>query len=82
MKNYRYATLALLLLILTSACSTARHVPDGSYLLSSVKIQIDSLTPYEREQLGDLELYLTQQPNTRILGLFKWTLGVYSLSNP
>ena len=81
MKKTRSALILGLLLILAS-CSTTRHVEPGSYLLSKVSIRVDSLPPAELEQLGDLTTFLPQQPNTKLLGLFDWTLYVYSLSNP
>lgn len=82
MNKYKYPILALIASLLAVSCSTTKYVPDGSYLLSKVSIRVDSLTAYEQEQLGELEPYLTQQPNARLLGLVKWTLAVYSLSNP
>ena len=82
MNKYKYPILALIASLLAISCSTTKYVPDGSYLLSKVSIRVDSLTAYEQEQLGELEPYLTQQPNARLLGLVKWTLAVYSLSNP
>ena len=81
MKKNRYA-LALALGLALSSCSTTKYVGDGSYLLTKVTIQVDSLDQTEREQLGDLESFLPQRPNTKLLGLFDWTLGLYSLSNP
>ena len=81
MKKNRYA-LALVLGLALASCSTTKYVGDGSYLLTKVTIQVDSLDQIEREQLGDLESFLPQRPNTKLLGLFDWTLGLYSLSNP
>ena len=81
MKKNRYA-LALALGLALPSCSTTKYVGDGSYLLTKVTIQVDSLDQTEREQLGDLESFLPQRPNTKLLGLFDWTLGLYSLSNP
>ena len=79
MKKNRYA---LALALALASCSTTKYVGDGSYLLTKVTIQVDSLDQTEREQLGDLESFLPQRPNTKLLGLFDWTLGLYSLSNP
>ena len=51
-------------------------VPDGSYLLDHVKIETDdkSVKP------SDLKSYLRQEPNHRMFGLFRFTLGLYNLS--
>ena len=52
MKKNRYA---LALVLALASCSTTKYVGDGSYLLTKVTIQVDSLDQTEREQLGDLE---------------------------
>ncbi len=67
--------------ILTGAalysCSTTKHVPDGSYLLDDVKINIDG-----EADATDKELYyfLRQTPNHKVLGFAKLQLSTYSLS--
>ena len=48
------------------ACSPTRHVPDGSYLLDHVKIETDDKG--------------RQEPNHRMFGLFRFSLGMYNLS--
>ena len=65
MNKYKYSILALLVSLLVTSCSTTKYVPDGSYLLSKVTIRVDSLSTYEQEQLGELDLYLTQSPWSR-----------------
>ena len=65
------------LMLLAAACSTTRHVPDGSYLLDKVTIDIDG-----RSDATDKELYyfLRQTPNHKVLGFAKLQLSTYSLS--
>lgn len=60
-------------------CSSTRHVPDGSYLLDKVNIEVfdDSLKKFKTE---DMLLYLRQQPNHKIFWSAKLQLGVYNLS--
>ena len=58
------------------ACSPTRHVPDGSYLLDHVKIETDA----KEVKPSDLKSYLRQEPNHRMFGLFRFTLGLYNLS--
>lgn len=61
---------------LLSGCSPTKYVPQGSLLLDNVKIQADSCQVPTRE----LELYLKQKPNVKMLGLWRARLGMYSLS--
>ena len=69
------AGVAIVGIVLVS-CSPTRHVADGSYLLDHVKIETDdkSVKP------SDLKSYLRQEPNHRMFGLFRFTLGLYNLS--
>lgn len=80
MTKNKYTLLALGLAL--TACSTTKYVGEGSYLLTKVAIRVDSLEAEEREELGTLEAFLPQRPNTKLFGLFDWSLGLYSLSNP
>ena len=82
MTRRRHLLYGLTGLLLLSACNTTRHVQSGQYLLRSVKIQVDSLSPSEQRELGELRNYLPLQPNARLLGIFDWTLGIYNLSKP
>ena len=68
--------------LLLTACSTTKYVGDGSYLLTKVAVRVDSLGEEEREELGSLGAFLPQRPNAKLLGLFDWSLGLYSLSDP
>ena len=65
--------------VLLSACSTTRYVPDGSYLLSKVKIDVESdeSVDINNSQLRGL---VRQNPNARLFSLFKMPLATYSLS--
>ncbi len=67
------------LVILLSSCSTTRYVPEGEYLLNSVKLQQEG----ERRKdvnLGRLGGYVKQSPNARLFSLFRTSLATYSLS--
>lgn len=63
------------------ACSPTRHVPQGSYLLDKVDIEVDmqpgDTTVIERSELFN---YLRQQPNHKVLGFAKMQLGIYNMS--
>ncbi|WP_026475034.1 translocation and assembly module lipoprotein TamL [Alkaliflexus imshenetskii] len=57
-------------------CSSTKYVPEGERLLSRVRINHDA-RDMSRE---DLKLYLRQQENLRILGVWRLHLGLYNLS--
>ncbi|MEZ3599218.1 MAG: BamA/TamA family outer membrane protein [Paramuribaculum sp.] len=59
------------------ACSSTKHVPDGSLLLDKVTVTVDDSTGVDRENLVN---YLRQTPNHKVLGFFKLQLATYSLS--
>lgn len=70
--------------ITLAACNVTRHIPEGSYLLSRVKIVADeSATRAERitNDKDDLSRLVRQTPNKRFLGtnFFVW---VYERANP
>lgn len=55
--------------VLCSACSVTRYVPDGKYLVHKVRIEDDKSTPRkERIPASELEKYVRQSPNKRLLG--------------
>lgn len=60
-------------------CNSARHVPEGKYLLDNVKIVVkDSASDVRQDE--DLLPYLRQQPNHKILWSAKFRLGIYNMS--
>ena len=59
-----------------SSCNTFKYVPDNQYLLSKSKISIDNKSINKLE----LKAYLKQRPNTKILGFWRFHLGLYNLS--
>jgi outer membrane protein assembly factor BamA len=67
---------ALVAIVLTS-CQTVKYVPDNQYLLSKTKVSIDNKSIIKSE----LKSYLKQRPNTKILGFWRFHLGLYNLSN-
>ena len=70
-----FASLATLLLV---GCSSTRHVPDGKYLLSKATVTVEGET--QGLDATTLHNYLRQQPNQRVLGFAKLSLGVYNMS--
>lgn len=62
---------------LVAGCQTNKYVPDNEYLLSKVKIDLD-----QRDiDKSILKSYQKQKPNTRILGFWRFHLGLYNLSS-
>ena len=76
MRSFSSLIFILLSLILFSACSTTKFVPQGEYLLDEVKISSDdkSIKPSE------MRVYVRQHPNTRWFSIFKTPLYVYNMS--
>ena len=66
--------------MLLTACSTTKHVPEGKYLLDDVKINItdkDKDTPLKSAEMIN---YLRQIPNHKVLGGLRLQLAFYNLS--
>lgn len=77
----RHYIILLIVVFFTASCSTVKHVPDGQYLLDKVSIDITDDGPCNNDLTSaDLNGYLRQTPNHKILGLFKLQLATYSLS--
>lgn len=72
------ATVVMLTGVLLAGCSATRHVPEGSRLLTSSTITIEG----EADGIDRtaLQNYLRQQPNQRVLGFAKLSLGIYNMS--
>ena len=65
-----------MIFLLFSSCASTKYVPDGSYLLDEVKINVKENVSSE----SDLMQYLRQRPNFKAFGLFRIYMGVYNLS--
>lgn len=76
--NYRkyFRTVVQLSAGLLWACSPAKFVPEGSYLLDKVEVKTDA-REVDRSELDD---YVRQSPNSAVLGVFRMQLGIYNLS--
>ena len=68
--------MAALVAVGLSACRTVKYVPDNQYLLSKSKISVDNKSINKVE----LKAYMKQRPNTKILGFWRFHLGLYNLS--
>ncbi|MBQ9641955.1 MAG: BamA/TamA family outer membrane protein [Bacteroidaceae bacterium] len=74
MKHFSAYIFALLLL---SACSVGKYIPEGEHLLKEVHVTYDDSSKMLKEY--DLKAYNQQQPNTKWFGL-KVPLKIYTLS--
>ena len=66
--------------IVLSGCSSSKHVPDGSYLLDKVHIRLDSVGKEEQLDVTEMQAYLRQTPNHRMLWSIKFRLGFYNMA--
>ena len=64
--------------VLLVSCAETKYVPDGSYLLDDVKVQMDGI--YDNLDVSKLKGYVRQQNNARWFSLVKLPLKTYSLS--
>ena len=64
-----------LLVLLLTACNTAKFVPKGQYLLNKTHIVVNGTREVEPNELKD---YLKQTNNTEILGFWKLQLDIYN----
>ena len=72
--------LVLLICVMLSGCSSSKHVPEGSYLLDKVKIRVDSTASGDDIDVSEMQAYLRQLPNHKMLWSIKFRLGFYNMS--
>lgn len=70
--------MTLLFMVILSACSSTKHVPEGKLLLDKVNIHIND--PHDGVEPSQLANYLRQNANHRVLGGLKLQLAFYNLS--
>jgi hypothetical protein len=75
-KKIRLKIEMMAVILLLTGCNTTKFVPDGEYLLDKVHINIDTRDVKKIE----LKEYLRQTPNASVFGLFRTSLGIYSLA--
>lgn len=68
------------LLQIFAACSSSKHVPDGNLLLDKVNIRVDSTAAGDQLDIAEMQSYLRQSPNHKMLWSIKFRLGFYNLS--
>ena len=78
LSRLRFPGVALLLVLLLASCAVTRYIPDGDYLLSRVEVKTSNNTL----NMEELNSYVRQRENTRILGFLKFHMWLYNLSSP
>ncbi|MBK6445903.1 MAG: BamA/TamA family outer membrane protein [Bacteroidetes bacterium] len=73
----KYPLFILFFALTFYACNPARKLPEGQYLLTKNVIVADTGL-IEKDRLASL---IKQKPNRKILGVFRFHLGVYNLGN-
>ncbi len=61
------------------SCKTTKYVPDGEYLLTANKVIVKSDTKSKIDP-DDIEGYIRQKPNTKILHIIPLRLWIYNLA--
>lgn len=75
-KSFEHSFLALgLLLLLLTGCNPTKYVKPNELFLQKNKVKIDT----RKIDKDNLESIVKQKPNKKILGLFRFHLGVYNL---
>lgn len=68
--------ISLLIIVLLSACSATKYVPENKYLLDNVRIKSD----IKNFKSTELKTFLRQTPNSKMFNLISFNLGIYNLS--
>ena len=80
LRNNCFITYPILLLgciFLLGSCNSTRFVPEGKYLLNKISVKVDDKN-LKREEI---KTHIRQKENLKILGMFKFHLGLYNLSS-
>lgn len=90
MRKFVLHILPLMLMLLATACSTTKFVPEGKFLLNKARVQVDDRKEVntvrrtheetlDADALSDkMKSYLRQKNNSEIFGFWKLQLKVYS----
>lgn len=82
MRRFLLILVAVAALLAGVSCSVTRKIPEESYLVQKVTVEIDKSTPRkERIPVSEFKKYIRQFPNKRFLGLnfYAW---IYEQANP
>lgn len=74
--TFRFYLVGLMILMGVFGCRTTKYVPDDAFLLNKVEIK-NNAKDVSREELN---FYLRQRENVKIIGFWRFHLGLYNLS--
>lgn len=74
------AMLGAALVVVATACSSTKHVPQGKLLLDRARVIIDDNADHHDIQQKQLATYLRQTENHKVLGGLKLQLAIYNIS--
>ena len=82
MRRFASILAVLVMTIVLSSCNITRYLPEGSYLLQKVDVQVDK-DVHKDEQIKSAEVskYIRQTPNQHFLATNFYVM-VYNLANP
>ncbi|REK06972.1 MAG: hypothetical protein DWQ44_08580 [Bacteroidetes bacterium] len=69
--------LLISIMLIVSACSPMKHVPEGSHLL----VKNNIITDKDIIETSKFEDLIKQKPNRQLLGIYKFHLNMYNLGN-
>jgi len=74
--TFRFLLAGVIVICGLVGCSTTRYVPDDAFLLNKIEIQNNAKDISKDE----LKFYLRQKENVKIIGFWRFHLGLYNLS--
>ncbi len=79
MQNPKTQLLLLLSIagLIFASCSPTRNIPEGQYLLNRNRIEAEDVDV----DVHELRSHLQQSPNRRLLGFYRFHLGIYQLAD-
>ena len=78
LRKWWQSALFIVLTVAMAACSSTKHVPNGKYLLDNVKINVHD--EHNGIKSKELQKYLRQTPNHKVLWGVKLQLAIYNMS--
>lgn len=61
-----------------ASCNATKYVPENEYLLNKNSIKVNS----KDVNISDMEVYIQQKPNRKMLSFYRFHLYVYNISHP
>src|SRR6056297_3363876 len=67
--------LGFVIVAVMAGCSNSKHLPENKYLLVKNSVETNN----SNIEKGDVDNYIKQKPNKKILGFYRFHLSVYTL---